>query len=89
MVGPRGLADAGSFFTFSIIFATSFRTSILVDFGGILGLNMVPTWEHFGLPKRIKSELEIVVDSDAVLNTSWTRFWEDFGMENEGFWDVF
>ena len=77
------------FLHFSIIFATSFRTSFLVDFCGILGVNMDPTWQHFGLPKRIKIESKIDVDSDAVLNTSWARFWEDFGMENEGFWDVF
>ena len=73
---------------FSIILATSFRTSIFVEFCAVLGVNMAPTWHHFGIPKRIRIEWKIVVDSDAFLNASWTRFWEDFGKQNEGFWHV-
>ena len=56
------------FYTFSIIFATSFRTFILADFCVVLAIGPSTwplRWPHFCIPKHLKiaSKIDLVFDA--------------------------
>ena len=84
----RGLAQLGRrefFHHFSILFATSFRTSVFIEFYCILAVNMGPTWPHLRIPERFKMASKIDADFVAFLEALGIDFGTILGGKLEVF----